>query len=67
MFQAIAALSASVVSGLMSDRIGLPLTMWILLVTGMTGGMLLLNVARKNYDTDQRKTDALGRFSVDMD
>jgi len=67
LFQAIAALSASVVSGLMSDRIGLPLTMWILLVTGMTGGMLLLNVARKNYDTDQRKTDALGRFSVDMD
>jgi sugar phosphate permease len=64
MFQAIAALGAGVVSGLLSDRIGLPLTMWALLVVGMIGGMLLLNVARKSYDDDQRKTDALGSFTV---
>jgi MFS family permease len=67
MFQAIAALGAGVVSGLLSDSIGLPLTMWALLVVGMVCGMLLLNVARKSYDGDQQKTDALGSFTVDVE
>lgn len=67
MFQAIAAMGAAVGSGLLSDLIGLPMTLWTLLVIGMVGGMLLLNVARKSYDDDQRKMEELGSFTVDME
>ncbi len=66
MFQAIATMGAGIVSGVLSDRIGLPLTMWILLVSGMALGMVLLNNARRNYDVDRRKGEALGDFSVDI-
>jgi MFS family permease len=66
MFQAIATMAAGIVSGVLSDRIGLPYTLWILLVSGMVLGMVLLNNARKNYDVDRRKSEALGDFSVDI-
>lgn len=67
MFQAIASLSAGVISGMLSDLYGLPVTMLFLLIVGMVGGLLLLNVARKNYDRDQQKTRALGSFAVEVD
>lgn len=66
MFQAIATLGAGIVSGLLSDRYGLPPTMLILLITGMLGGLLLLNVARIHYDRDQQRTDSLGNFSIEV-
>ncbi len=67
MFQAIATLGAGIVSGFMSDRLGLPVTIWILLVVGMTGGMLILNVARNHYDDDLVKTQSMGYFKVDVE
>ena len=67
MFQAIATLGAGIVSGLLSDMFGLPLTMWSLLLVGMIGGILLLNAARKSYDNDRRNTDSLGKFTVDVE
>ena len=67
MFQAIAALGAGVISGLLADSLGLPTAILILLVVGMVGGMLLLNMARKSYDGDQHKQNALGEFAIDLE
>lgn len=66
MFQAIATLGAGVVSGIMSDRLGLAVTLQILLAVGMIGGILLLFLARGNYYRDHRRMEALGRFDVDV-
>jgi len=66
MFQAIAAVCAGVLSGVLSDRIGLSSTILILLVAGMISGMLLLIGARACYERDYERQDALGRFSVDL-
>jgi MFS family permease len=66
MFQAIAALGAGVVSGLISDRIGLAFTLQSLLLFGMLGGLCLLVAAGRHYDRDYRNSQALGRFAVDV-
>ena len=66
MFQALAALAAGVISGLLSDRFGLALTLEALLVIGMTGGLLLLYGARNSYDQDHRRQDALGKFTIEL-
>lgn len=67
LFQAIAALGAGIVSGLLSDRLGLAPTIGAFLVTGMVSGLLLLSAARKTYEGDFQKKEALGRFTVDLE
>jgi hypothetical protein len=52
LFQAVAALAAGVVSGVLSDRFGLTLTLEGLLVVGMVSGTCLLLLARARYNQD---------------
>jgi predicted ABC-type sugar transport system permease subunit len=66
MFQAIAGLGAGVISGLLSARLGLPMTMEILLVFGMLSAIALLYVARKHYDEDFRRQGVLGEITLDI-
>ena len=66
MFQAIAGLGAGVISGLLSARLGLPMTMEILLVFGMLSAIALLYVARRHYDEDYRRQGALGEITLDI-
>jgi MFS family permease len=66
MFQAIAGLGAGIVSGALSERLGLPVAMLVLLVVGNVSALLLLNVARKHYDEDYRAQAALGTFTLDI-
>jgi MFS family permease len=66
MFQAIAGLCAGIVSGTLSERLGLPVAMLVLLVVGNVSALLLLNVARKHYDEDYRHQAALGTFTLDI-
>ena len=67
LFQAVAALAAGVVSGMLSDRIGLPLTLETLLVVGMVGGTCLLLLARARYNRDNARQRALGVFEIELD
>lgn len=67
MFQAFASLGAGVFSGLLSDALGLPITLLLLLLVGMAGGMVLLYAARGSYDDDDRKNKLLGQFSVQLE
>ncbi len=66
LFQAIATLGAGVVSGMLSDQIGLAPTMQILLVVGMTGGIGFLLLARSSYDRDHERMAAMGKFDVEV-
>ncbi len=66
MFQAIASLGAGVASGMLSHQFGLAVTLQILLVIGMTGGMLFLLLARAYYDQDRRRLQSLGEFEVQV-
>jgi len=67
MFQAIAALCAGVISGLLSQSLGLVMAMEVILVVGMVSALLLLNVARKRFDTDYRLQEALNDYRVELD
>lgn len=67
MFQAIASLGAGVISGFLSEQLGLPWAMFTLLIIGMSGALLLLNSARKHYDADYQRRQALGTFTVELD
>ena len=67
MFQAIAALGAGIISGMLSDRFGLPVTMQLLLLCGLLPAIGLLWLARSSYDTDFQRKNALGTFTVDVD
>ena len=67
LFQAVAALGAGIVSGLLSDRFGLAPTIGAFLVIGMVSGLFLLGAARKTYERDFRRKEALGRFAVDVE
>ena len=66
MFQAIAALLAGIVSGLLSNQLGLPMTLEILLVAGMLTAILLLRAARRHYDADYQSQQRLGKFTLDL-
>lgn len=66
MFQAIATVAAGVLSGALSEWLGLGIAMEILLLFGLSGGLLLLLLARRNYDADYQRQYALGRFEVDV-
>lgn len=66
LFQAIAALAAGIVSGMLSDRYGLPLALEALLVGGMLSGMLLLLLARRSYNLDHARQRELGQFEVEL-
>jgi MFS family permease len=65
MFQAIASIVAGAVSGVLSDRIGLPNTVLALLVGGILSGIVLLVIARNRYDRDYSRQRAFGTFSVE--
>jgi MFS family permease len=66
LFQAIAALAAGIVSGLLSNSLGLPMTMLILLVGGMLSAILLLRAARRHFDADYRRQQSLGDFALEL-
>jgi hypothetical protein len=66
MFQAIAALLAGIVSGLLSNQLGLPMTLEVLLVAGMLTAILLLRAARRHYDADYQSQQRLGKFTLDL-
>ena len=66
MFQAIAGLGAGVISGLISTRVGLPMAMEILLVVGMLSAIVILRAARRHYDEDYRRQDALGNITLEL-
>jgi MFS family permease len=66
MFQAVAALGAGVVSGMLSDEFGLAPTLQMLLVVGMSGGIALLLLARNSYDRDHERMQATGNFDVEI-
>ena len=66
MFQAIATVFAGIVSGALSDRLGLAEAMTILCVAGMTGGILLLLLALRTHERDYRKQLELGSFEVEI-
>ena len=67
LFQAVAALAAGVVSGVLSDRFGLTLTLEGLLVVGMVSGTCLLLLARACYNQDYARQRALGVFEIELD
>jgi MFS transporter, Spinster family, sphingosine-1-phosphate transporter len=67
MFQAISGLGAGVISGLISEQLGLPWALEILLVAGMISALILLNWARRHYDEDYQRQSALGTFKLDLD
>jgi MFS family permease len=66
MFQAIAALIAGIVSGLLSNTFGLPMTLLGLLVVGMSTAIGLLWAARRHFDADFDRQRQLGTFNVDL-
>jgi MFS family permease len=66
MFQAIATVFAGVLSGALSDLLGLTTALAVLCVIGMVCGFVLLVFALRTYDGDYRRQHALGSFEVDI-
>jgi MFS family permease len=66
MFQAIATVFAGVLSGALSDLLGLTTALAVLCVTGMTCGFVLLLLALRTYDGDYRRQHSLGSFEVEV-
>ena len=64
--QALAALCAGVVSGMLSDAIGLTLALEVILVAGMLSAMLLLNAARASYDRDHQLQRRAGQYVLEL-
>lgn len=67
LFQALAALCAGVVSGMLSDAIGLTLALEVILVVGMISAMLLLRAAALSYDRDHRLQHRAGQYALELD
>lgn len=67
LFQALAALSAGAVSGMLSDAIGLTLALEAILVLGMVCTMLLLRAASLSYDRDHRLQHRAGQYALELD
>jgi MFS transporter, Spinster family, sphingosine-1-phosphate transporter len=66
MFQAVAAVLAGIISGLLSKSLGLPMTMEILLVAGMLVAILILREARRHYDADYQRQGDLGAITLEF-
>jgi MFS family permease len=67
LFQAIAALAAGMVSGMLSDRFGLTLALEGLLVGGIVSGIFLLLLARSRYNLDHARQQSLDQFEIELD
>jgi MFS family permease len=64
-FQALTAIWSGSVTGLMSDRFGLPIALEITLLAGLITALFLLVAARATYLADYARQESLGCFRID--
>jgi MFS family permease len=65
-FQTLVAFFSGIAIGALSDKVGLPLALWITMIICTVLALIILSMSYKSYNRDYAKKDTVGKFELEV-